>query len=104
MPDGTMFDPIAAVIEVKGCWNSDLFTSLDRQLVQDYMVEFGAPIGIYLAAWFALTQWDDADSRRAAAANRELSDVRQKLDQQAAATPEGFQVKAIVLEIRALGT
>ena len=44
-------DTLSAVIEVKGCWNPDLLTALDAQLVKDYMVDTGAPVAsISLAA------------------------------------------------------
>ena len=40
---GDPLDPISAVIEVKGCWNAELFTALETQLVQGYMVQLGPP-------------------------------------------------------------
>jgi hypothetical protein len=55
---GEPIDPIAAVVEVKGCWNDDLFTALGTQLVTDYMVQLGAPVGVYLVGWFDLVNWD----------------------------------------------
>jgi hypothetical protein len=62
--DGQQFDPIAAVIETKGCWNSELFTGLEEQLFRDYMVRLRAEVGIYLVGWFDTEQWDAEDSRR----------------------------------------
>jgi hypothetical protein len=102
--DGTPLDPIAAVIEVKGCWNPELFTALEGQLVRDYMVQLRAPVGIYLVGWFDAAQWDDTDSRRRQVPRAELAKVRDRLDRQAAEAPEGFQVRAIVLDVRAPGT
>ena len=49
---GEPLDPIAAVIEAKGCWNAQLFSALETQLVGDYMVQVRAPVGIYLVGWF----------------------------------------------------
>jgi hypothetical protein len=102
--DGTPLDPIAAVIEVKGCWNPALFTALEGQLVCDYMVQLRAPVGIYLVGWFDAAQWDDTDSRRRQVPRAELAKVRDRLDRQAAEAPESFQVRAIVLDVRAPGT
>ena len=101
--DGRPLDPIAAVIEVKGCWNSELFTALDQQLVRDYMVDLRAPVGIFLVGWFDQTQWDPADYRRARVPQMSIAQAQSRLDQQAAAAPEGFLVRAVVLDIRAPG-
>jgi hypothetical protein len=102
--DGQPFDPIAAVIEMKGCWNTDLFTALEDQLVRDYMVNLRAPVGIYLVGWFDNAQWDNTDYRRGAVPKATIAEVQDRLDQQAAAAPEGFQVRAVVLDIKVPGT
>lgn len=102
-PDGQAFDPIAAVIEVKGCWNPEVFTGLEAQLVQDYMVNLGAPVGVFLVGWFDKTHWDETDGRRTRTPQRPISEVQAQLDQQAAAVAKGFQVRAMVLDIRAPG-
>ena len=60
---GEPLDPISAVIEAKGCWNAELFTALRPQLIQGYMVQLRAPVGIYLVGWFDPAKWDPADSR-----------------------------------------
>jgi hypothetical protein len=101
--EGQAIDPIAAVIEVKGCWNSELFTAVEQQLVRDYMVDLGAPVGIYLVGWFDRTQWDPIDYRRKQVPHIPTAEVQHRLDQQAAAAPEGFQVRAVVLDIQAPG-
>ena len=62
--DGGLFDPLAAVVETKGCWNSELFTALERQLFRDYMIRLHAQVGIYLVGWFDTAKWDPEDSRR----------------------------------------
>ena len=36
--DGELFDPLAAVVETKGCWNDELFTALEGQLFRSYMI------------------------------------------------------------------
>jgi hypothetical protein len=62
--DGEQFDPIAAVIETKGCWNDELFTALEEQLFRVYMIRLRAQAGIYLVAWFDTDKWDPEDGRR----------------------------------------
>jgi len=96
---GEPIDPIAAVVEAKGCWNDELFTALGSQLVGDYMVQLRAPVGIYLVGWFDLANWDPNDSRHRRLPKRPIEEVRQQLDGQAAAAPEGFLVRAVVMEI-----
>jgi hypothetical protein len=98
---GEPLDPISAVIEVKGCWNAELFTALETQLVQGYMVQLGAPVGIYLVGWFEPSKWDSEDGRRGRVPKETVHLVRAQLEQQAAAAPEGFRVRAVVLEIAA---
>ena len=102
--DGSSFDPITAVIEVKGCWNPELFSGLENQLFREYMVQVRAPIGIYLVAWFDVAQWDNDDNRRRRVPKDPIDNVKERLTQQAAQIPEGFQVKPVVLEIRTPGT
>ena len=102
--NGQEFDPITAVIEVKGSWNEELFTAMESQLLLDYMVGFGASIGIYLVAWFDTTHWDGKDRRRPIQESyRTVTYVRDRLNQQAMVMPDGFDVKAIVIEILAPG-
>ena len=96
---GEPIDPIAAVVEAKGCWNDELFTALGTQLVGDYMVQLAAPVGIYLVGWFDLVNWDRKDSRRRRVPKRAIDEVRQQLEGRAAAAPEGFLVRAVVIEI-----
>ncbi len=104
--NGGTFDPIAAVIEVKGSWNSTLFTAMESQLVNDYMVRFSAPVGIYLVGWFDTAHWARDDYRRGIQEKHgTFADVRERLNQQAMVVgPGGFQVKAVVIEMRAPGT
>jgi hypothetical protein len=97
---GEPLDPIAAVIEAKGCWNAELFTALQSQLVQDYMVRLQAPVGIYLVGWFNPAKWDPEDSRQVRV-KKTIEEVRRQLDEQAAAAPEGFRVRAVIVDVRA---
>jgi hypothetical protein len=101
---GEPFDPIAAVIEVKGCWNRGLFSALREQLVSDYMVNLQAPIGIYLVGWFDPAHWDDTDYRRGRAPRTSIADVRTQLEAQAAAVPSALHVRTVVLDIKTPGT
>ncbi|MDL5050708.1 hypothetical protein QQ054_32430 [Oscillatoria amoena NRMC-F 0135] len=46
---------ITLVIEVKGCWNAEVKTAVDSQLVGDYLRPSGLSHGIYLVGWFVST-------------------------------------------------
>ena len=40
------------VVEVKGCWHSELFTAMETQLVERYLAEWKSDCGVYLVGWF----------------------------------------------------
>jgi hypothetical protein len=96
--DGELFDPIATVIETKGCWNNDLFTALEEQLFRDYMIRLRALTGIYLVGWFDAEKWDPEDSRRDRVPKIPIDEAKAQLDKQAAALPDGFIVRPVILE------
>jgi hypothetical protein len=98
--DGQLFDPIAAVIETKGCWNNELFTALEEQLVRGYMVRLRAEAGIYLVGWFDTEKWDPGDGRRDRAPKISIDEAKAQLDDQADALPSGFLVRPVILECR----
>jgi hypothetical protein len=50
------------VIEVKGPWNSDLDTGIEKQLAK-YMRKVGTGYGIYLVSWYPQHQWSPSDYR-----------------------------------------
>jgi hypothetical protein len=55
---------VTTVIEVKGCWNRDLKTEMQRQLAERYLDPLTQRCGIYLIAWFDRTVWAQNDARR----------------------------------------
>ena len=71
------------------------------QLIQGYMVQLRAPVGIYLVGWFDPAKWDPADSRRDRVPKKTVENLRWHLEQQAATAPEGFRVRAVVMDIAA---
>ena len=99
-PDGQSFDPIAAVIETKGCWNAELFTGLEAQLFRDYMIPLRAEAGIYLVGWFDTEKWDPEDSRRDRVPSITIDEAKARLGNQAAAIPQGFLIRPVVFECR----
>lgn len=76
--------PVSLIIELKGCWNPSVKTSLDTQLAQRYLKENLSGIGIYLVAWFVCERWDKGDmERRAQAPKGSASEIRAFLEAQA---------------------
>ena len=53
----TSMQTITVVIEVKGCWNVEVRTSVDSQLVGAYLHPNGLTHGIYLVGWFLCGVW-----------------------------------------------
>lgn len=89
------------VIEVKGCWNPGVKTSLDSQLAKRYLKENRSSYGIYLVVWFTCDAWDDRDGKRKTMASKEtLADLTSFLDAQASlvSSPNGVCVKSFVLD------
>jgi hypothetical protein len=50
---------VTIVIEVKGCWNPEVTTAIQTQLVDNYLQTNGWTRGIYLVGWFLCQRWDD---------------------------------------------
>jgi hypothetical protein len=96
--DGELFDPIAAVVESKGCWNTELYTALKGQLFRNYMIPLRAQAGIYLVGWFDVDKWDSDDGRRDRVRKMSIGEAKAQLDRQAATLPDGFFVRPVMLE------
>lgn len=47
--------PLSVMIEVEGCWNSEIKTGAKNQLLDDYLRPFHCTHGIFLVAWFHST-------------------------------------------------
>jgi hypothetical protein len=98
---GETYNIITAVIETKGCWNVELLNAMQTQLVEDYLARLAASAGIYLVGWFDKAKWDLSDSRRARTPAWSRDEAQSQLDAQAAAQPEAFIVRAVVLDCHA---
>ena len=74
---------ITVIIEVKGCWNEKLNTSMKEQLVNRYLKDNTCQHGIYLVGWFDCEQWDKSDSNKAKAPKITIEKAREKFEKQA---------------------
>ena len=64
-PEGDA-DRLKVIIEVKACWNPELKSAMETQLVDRYLAENPGAGGLYLVGWFNCPQWDGRDHRRQA--------------------------------------
>ncbi len=87
---------VTVIIEVKGSWNEQLFTSMRDQLVQRYLTHNDSDAGIYAVGWYQCAQWKGNRYR-----TETLEGTRTKLTQQAnELSKEGKMVRAVVLDAR----
>lgn len=91
----------AAVIEIKGNWNRELFTGMRDQLVDDYLPNLASTAGVYLVGWFPLEHWTVHSGRRRDVPRRSAEEVRDELEQQARTlgAPRGVSLSPVVLRI-----
>lgn len=54
---------VTVVIEVKGCWNAEVKTAVDSQLVGGYLRPNGLTHGIYLVGWFVCDAWEKPQNK-----------------------------------------
>ncbi|MDX2212969.1 MAG: hypothetical protein SFY66_06740 [Oculatellaceae cyanobacterium bins.114] len=97
-PNGEAYDSITAIIEIKGCWHSEVQTAMQTQLVERYLADNACPYGLYLVGWFTCQQWDNNDSRRNQVPRMTLPEARTQFNNQAEElSSSGNVVRAYVL-------
>lgn len=97
-PNGDVYDSITVIIEVKGCWNDELNSAMEIQLVNRYLKDNTCQHGVYLVGWFNCEQWDNSDSRKSKAPKISIDEAREKFEKQAEQLSQlGIKVKAFVL-------
>lgn len=97
-PRGELYDTVTAIIEVKGCWHSELREAMKTQLVERYLNNNQCQHGLYLIGWFNCAQWDTQDSRKLRAIYFDIDEARTYFDAQAAKLSQhGPRVKAFVM-------
>lgn len=91
---------VTVVIEVKGCWNAEVKTAVDSQLVGDYLRPNGLTHGIYLVGWFVCAAWEKPQNRllstKLELAEQEIAQLVSAYDGKA--NPE--RVSGVVLDCR----
>lgn len=97
---GSDFERLTLVIEVKGCWHSEVKTGMHTQLVEGYLQGLGLRTGLYLVGWFQCDAWHEPVNRLPFA---ELEESRAWLESQLSCydgknRPEW--VKGVILDCR----
>ena len=93
-----VFDSLSVIIEVKGCWNSELENSMKTQLVDRYPKNNRCQHGLYLVGWFNCNQWDDSDYRKGKSPESDRAELQKQFDTQAAdISQQGVQIRAFVM-------
>ena len=101
--NGEPSDPVATIIECKGCWHPELMTAMKSQLVERYLAQNSVVTdGIYLVAWYNPRDWDPVDNRvrsvRGLRAN--IEELRTTLEEQARSlSVDGLRIRAVILDV-----
>jgi hypothetical protein len=95
-------EPLKAIIEVKGCWNRQLLTAMETQLVGRYMKPAKCGHGLYVTGWYLCEDWDVSDPDRARVPGLTMVELDEKLAAQARELSgrHGLEVRAFVLDVR----
>lgn len=93
------YETVAAIIEVKGCWNQELDTAMETQLVERYLQDTACRHGLYLVGWFNCEQWDNEDKRKRRAPGYGIEVAREKFKEQARGLSKAeVRVASVVLD------
>ncbi len=95
------FEPVSAIIEVKGCWNQDIRTSMKSQLKDRYLKDNNCTHGIYLIGWFICDCWDKNDSNFKKSQKISIEEAREWYSAQASELSDSnIHIEAFVLDAR----
>ena len=93
-----VYDSITVIIEVKGCWHTDLNHAMKTQLVDRYLKDNRCQYGLYLVGWFNCIQWDEKDSRKQRSPKISIDKARIQFDTQAVElSQQNTRIKAFVM-------
>ncbi len=88
---------LSLIIEVKGCWNPELMTAMQTQLVDRYLRNNHCQHGLYLVGWFNCDTWDSQDDRKRRAQHMLIEEAQHRLDDQAVILSQQVTIKAMIL-------
>jgi hypothetical protein len=88
---------LSLIIEVKGCWNPDLMSAMQTQLVGRYLRDNHCQHGLYLIGWFNCSAWDRHDYRKRRAPHMTIEEAKRLFNDQAATLSQYVTVKSLIL-------
>jgi len=92
------FETITVVIESKGCWNKELKTAMEAQLLKRYLIDDQHRFGLYLVGWFYCDLWSASDYRKKQTPELTIAEAQVIFDTQAMdLSKDGRYIKALVL-------
>ncbi len=93
-------DVVSVVLEVKGCWNEGVQTSMKLQLADRYLRDNKCQTGLYVVGWFWSPTWDQADSRRKQVPWKSKQEAETELTVQAMelSSKGSLQIRSYVLD------
>ena len=95
-----LHDPISVIIEIKGCWNRALKTSMKTQLKDRYLKKNNqCQHGLYLIGWFNCSKWSRNDYRKKQTPRWSIIKAREHFERQAddLSLQGGIELRAFVL-------
>lgn len=99
---GQPYDSITAIIEVKGCWNPELYSAMKDQLIGMYLKDNHCQHGLYLVGWFNCDEWTKQDRRKQQARRLcpSIEETRRRLEDSATGvSKDSIRVKSLVLDV-----
>jgi hypothetical protein len=97
--DGVL-DVLQIVIEAKGCWNPEIWKSMETQLANRYLQNADTNHGLYVVGWYVCPKWDPDDSRCKRTPKCGKDEAERRLNAQAdgLSQSQGKQIRALVLD------
>jgi hypothetical protein len=81
-PQPGTFKTERVILEVKGCWHSELKTAMESQLKNQYLKDNNCEHGIYVVGWFVCDSWNASDSRRGKTPKWTIDEAREYFKKQ----------------------
>jgi hypothetical protein len=102
---GQEHDVVSVIIEVKGCWNTKLQTSMKEQLAERYLKNNRCQHGLYLVGWFHAQAWKGllgqvkGDRKKCVLPHLTIEDARLFFDNQTKSLSQSsVHIRAFVLD------
>lgn len=91
---------VRVIVEVKGCWHSELKTAMKSQLRDRYLEENDCEHGIYMVGWFSCESWNRGDSRRGKSPKWMIEKAREFFEeQQRVLSTDTAQLSSFVMDL-----